>query len=42
MVHLESDAEREEMESLLEHVVQTSPVRDITARGVPVDIQFAD
>ena len=41
MVHLEADAKREELETLLTTVIETSPVRDIIARKVPVNIQLA-
>jgi uncharacterized OsmC-like protein len=41
MVHLQADAKREELETLLTTVIETSPVRDIIARNVPVNIQLA-
>ena len=41
MVHLEADAKREELETLLTTVIETSPVKDIIARKVPVNIQLA-
>lgn len=41
MVHLQADAAREELETLLTTVIETSPVRDIIARNVPLNIQMA-
>jgi uncharacterized OsmC-like protein len=41
-VHLESDAERKDLESLVDGVIKTSPVRDIITRGVPVRVTLAD
>jgi uncharacterized OsmC-like protein len=41
MVHLQSDAGREELETLLTTVIETSPVRDIIVRNVPLNIQLA-
>jgi len=40
-VHLQADAAREELETLLTTVIETSPVRDIIARNVPLNIQLA-
>jgi len=40
-VHLHADAGSEELETLLATVIETSPVRDIIARNVPVNIQLA-
>ncbi|MDD1698100.1 MAG: OsmC family protein, partial [Methanoregula sp.] len=40
-VHLHADAERKKLETLLSTVIETSPVRDIIARNVPVNIQLA-
>ena len=41
IVHLQADANREDLETLLTTVIETSPVRDIIARNVPVNIQLA-
>jgi uncharacterized OsmC-like protein len=40
-VHLQADAAREELENLITTVIETSPVRDIIARNVPLNIQLA-
>lgn len=40
-VDLHADADREKLETLLATVIETSPVRDIIARNVPVNIQLA-
>ncbi len=40
-VDLHADAGREKLEALLATVIETSPVRDIIARNVPVNIQLA-
>jgi len=39
--YLESDAKRQDLEKLLDKVIQTSPVTDIVARGIPVSIYLA-
>ncbi len=41
-VHLDSEADRTELESLLERVIRTSPVVDIVTHGVPVRLTLAD
>jgi uncharacterized OsmC-like protein len=41
LVHLDADAKHEELENLLAAVIATSPVTDIIARKVPVNIQLA-
>ena len=40
LVHIQADANRDELEALLTTVTETSPVRDIIARNVPVKIQL--
>jgi hypothetical protein len=40
-VHLQADAARAELETLLRTVIETSPVRDIIAGNIPLNIQLA-
>ncbi len=40
-VHLECDAGRAEKQTLLDRVVETSPVVDIITRGIPVSVRLA-
>ncbi len=42
MVYVQSNTERKKLESLLEQVIQTSPVQDIITRNVLVQIQLAN
>jgi uncharacterized OsmC-like protein len=41
-VFLDSDAKRADLQALLDHVVRTSPVTDIIAHGVAVEIVLAE
>ncbi len=42
MVNLDSEAERTDLQALLEQVIHTSPVADIISHHVPLDISLAE